>query len=259
MKIAGEMESFGQLASSLAHEFKNILMPVVAYPELMLRELPEDSAFYQQIQEIREAGERVFTVVEELCELNHRDEMLANAVRVDQIIKEFLASTNFKTMARQYGLNNVVKNFQAEDALVNGSARSLSLVIGKMLCHSARRVEPGGRIDISTWCDENLQGAEGAYVAVSVKDHGAVMLPEEIAVAFDTHAEGDEVFGLGLPLLHGIVKNMNGHVRMTSCERQGTELTVLLPMCYPDCNASDSDAVLQSDDGAVLVVDEVPE
>ncbi len=43
MNGAREMESLGQLAATLAHEFNNILMPVIAYPELMLRDLPEDS------------------------------------------------------------------------------------------------------------------------------------------------------------------------------------------------------------------------
>ena len=262
MKQAEEMEALGGLAATLAHEFNNILMPVIAYPELMLRQISEDDPFYRQLVEIREAGERAFTVVQELCELNHRDELLTDALRPEEVVKEFLASANFQTLARQYDMQHVKTAFDSAEGLVSGSSRSISLVIGKMLFHAARRVPVGGEVMISTRrcvCHDELAGE---YIVLGVRENGPVMSGEAIAAAFDSHPPGQELFGLGLPVLYGMVKNLNGHVRIESDEVGGTELQVYLPVYFPYAEisprapggAGDVDLIR----GRVLVVDDMP-
>ena len=114
---AQKMEAIGALVGGVAHDLNNILSALVNYPELLLLEIPEDSPIRKTILTIKRSGEKAAAIVQDLLTLARRGVPVMEVVNINDIIIEYLKSSEYKKL-KSYNPGLVVETEMQKD-LVN--------------------------------------------------------------------------------------------------------------------------------------------
>ncbi|HSR10006.1 MAG TPA: ATP-binding protein, partial [Thermodesulfobacteriota bacterium] len=234
LRQAQKMEALGVLAGGIAHDFNNLLMPVLLNTEMALMDVRAGVLPPAELMETAIAGaNRGKELVKQIITFSrHKGEPL-RPLNIAPITKEtvkFLrsvtpATVQFKTriedpsppvMANPTQIHQVLMN------LVNNAADSMQ--------------ERGGILEIGleTVDKESGDGVKpGPYILLKVKDTGSGMSPEVKEKAFDpfftTKGPGKGT-GMGLAVVHGIVRKHGGEIRLESEAGKGTTVSVFLPV-----------------------------
>lgn len=272
LRHAHKMEAVGELTGGVAHDLNNHLSVVLGNVDLLLETADERQA--ELLEEVRKTGRRSAEMVRKLLGFSRKEildlrsldvvalvreyegllrRLLPAYVRLDLSLEEGLSGVNADATSLGQILLNLVAN--ARDAMPEGG--SVEVAVGE------RRVEPGRTI-----LGEEVEA--GTYGVVSVSDSGAGMPPEVLERVFEpffTTKAKEAGTGLGLSMVHGLVRQHGGHVAIDSREGEGTRVEVLLPASGKRGESSPGEPDLQGADccsrgcieGAlVLVVDDDP-
>jgi PAS domain S-box-containing protein len=227
------LESVGTLAGGIAHDFNNLLGAMVAQAELALAELAAGSSPEGELGAIRDVAMRGSEIVRELMIYAGKEAEVRGLVDVSQVVEQMLellkvSVSKHATLKTNLGDHLPVRATAAQiSQLVMNLATNASEAIGDrdgMILVTTRRVTVGhGSREI-----ERL--AEGEYVQLEVSDSGCGMSPETRSKVFDpffsTKSGGR---GLGLAVVHGIVRSLGGAINLASEPGHGTTLQILLP------------------------------
>jgi two-component system cell cycle sensor histidine kinase/response regulator CckA len=232
-----KMESIGQLAGGVAHDFNNILTAIIGYCDLMLlRHQPGDSD-YDDIQQIKNNSNRAASLTRQLLAFSRQQTLrpqilqLANVVAdVSSLLKRLLGETVRLEVHHGRGVGAVRADpGQLEQVIIN-------------LGVNARDAMPkGGVVHISTAAvsqnEVAAMGREflpiGDYVQLSVEDSGFGIPKENLAKIFEpffTTKEMGKGTGLGLSTVYGIVKQSGGFIFADSTPGEGTRFDIFLPL-----------------------------
>ncbi len=232
-----KMESIGTLAGGIAHDFNNILAAVLGYTELALYGVEEGSALEENLQEVYKAGKRAKELVKQILTFARQTEGDTRPVQVSLIAKEVL-----KLIRSTIPASIEVKKKIVSNCLVNADPSRIHQIFMNLCANAAQAMEQdGGVLEISLEeerLDEkfaDLHGgiAPGDYLRIRVADTG-VGIPEEVIPKifdpyFTTKAPGEGT-GLGLAVVHGIVKSYEGEVLVESRLGEGTVFSIYLPI-----------------------------
>ena len=234
---ARKMESIGTLAGGIAHEFNNILTIIIGNNELIMEDLPEKSLLRKNSKEIRLAGLRARDIVRHLLTFSKHDVSTKEAIEIKSVVKESLKLIRSTTPA-----NIEIREKIAPNCLpIYGDATQINQILIN-LCSNAIDALPisGGTIDIEL-CNSNSEENEaflisklepGKYVKLTVRDNGVGMdkkILERIFEPYFTTKGVGEGSGIGLAIVHGIVKKHGGSIVCDSKKNQGTVFTILIP------------------------------
>jgi PAS domain S-box-containing protein len=236
LQQAQKMEAIGALAGGIAHDFNNILSAIIGYTELaMLNQGAEHCA--AELKEALRAANRAKDLVKQILAFSRQTDEERMPVRVGRVAKEavkFLRATIPTTIEIKTRLNE-------KSWAVLANAVELHQIIMN-LCTNARHAigEQAGTLEIAVENTEigpaqknaSIDLEIGSYVRISVKDTGAGMPPEMIKRIFDpyfTTKEKGVGTGLGLAVVHGIVKKYNGAIQVESEIGSGSVFHVYLP------------------------------
>ncbi|MES2782660.1 MAG: ATP-binding protein [Pseudomonadota bacterium] len=232
-----KMESIGQLAGGVAHDFNNILTAIIGYCDLMLlRHQPGDSD-YDDIQQIKNNSNRAASLTRQLLAFSRQQTLrpqilqLANVVAdVSSLLKRLLGETVRLEVHHGRGVGAVRADpGQLEQVIIN-------------LGVNARDAMPkGGVVHISTAAVSQSEvlamGSEflpvGDYVQLSVEDSGVGIPKENLSKIFEpffTTKELGKGTGLGLSTVYGIVKQSGGFIFADSKPGEGTRFDIFLPV-----------------------------
>ncbi len=234
---AQKMEAIGTLAGGIAHDFNNILAAILGYTELALNDIRQDSAAWRYLQEVRKAGQRAKTLVQQILTFSRRTEQARTPVQLPRLVEEALA-----LLRASLPSTIAIRHHISQDAgTVLADPTQLHQVLLN-LCANAEYAmrETGGLLEIRLQPVEvdaqvMVQHPEllaGPYVRITVTDTGHGMTPdvvERIFEPFFTTKRPGEGTGMGLALVHGIVASHGGVVTVASVVGQGTTFTVYLP------------------------------
>ncbi len=241
LRQAQKMEAIGTLAGGIAHDFNNILTAILGYTELALDDIHQDSHAWSYLREVRKAGLRAKTLVQQILTFSRRTEQPRIPVQLPMLIEEALALLRASlpsTIEIQHAITKDVGPVLAD-------ATQLHQVLLNLCANAAHAMrETGGRLEVrleAAEVDEPVTAQHpelppGSYVCITVTDTGHGMPPEVMDRIFEpfftTKAPGEGT-GMGLALVHGIVTNHGGTVLVASGVGQGTTFTVYLP-CSAD-------------------------
>jgi len=232
-----KMESIGQLAGGVAHDFNNILTAIIGYCDLMLlRHQPGDSD-YDDIQQIKNNSNRAASLTRQLLAFSRQQTLrpqilqLANVVAdVSSLLKRLLGETVRLEVHHGRGVGAVRADpGQLEQVIIN-------------LGVNARDAMPkGGVVHISTAAVSQREVAAmgreflpiGDYVQLSVEDSGVGIPKENLSKIFEpffTTKEMGKGTGLGLSTVYGIVKQSGGFIFADSQLENGTRFDIFLPV-----------------------------
>jgi PAS domain S-box-containing protein len=236
LRQAQRLESIGQLTGGVAHDFNNLLTVVLGNAEMLGALLPDASPEHELAQTIFEAATRGAAMTQRLLAFARKQTLFSQPVDVNRLVHDMgpllrraLGEHIRIELACAPGLwPALVDPGQLENALLN-------------LAINARDAMPqGGRLLIET-ANEQLDESyaalypgvrAGAYVMLAVSDNGHGMSAEVMQSMFEpfftTKAKGQGT-GLGLSMVHGFVKQSNGHVSVYSEVGKGTTMRLYLP------------------------------
>ncbi|HZN98291.1 MAG TPA: ATP-binding protein, partial [Gemmatimonadales bacterium] len=225
LQHAQRLDAVGRLAGGIAHDFNNLLTGILSYSDLILQELRPNDPIRNDIEQIRDAGQRAAGLTRQLLAFSRRQLLRPRVVSLNTMIAELepmlqrLLGTEIRLETQlDPELGNIfVDPAQVEQAFVN-------------LVLNARDAMPsGGQLLISSFNTE-LEGE--SHVAVTVSDTGVGIEPsaqERIFEPFFTTKQGGGGRGLGLSTVYGIVDQSGGRVAVESAPGQGAAFTLYFP------------------------------
>lgn len=238
LRQAQKMEAIGTLAGGISHDFNNLLSPIIGYSELILLEKPADRTLTKQIQEILAASLRAKELVKQILTFSRRSEQQLAPLLVQPVIKEAL-----KLLRSSIPTSIAIKQKidPACGAVLADPVQIHQIIMN--LCTNAYQAMNGqpGIISISL-TQEILSQADlaskiglepGHYVKLVVEDSGEGMSPETMSRIFEpyyTTKEKEKGTGLGLAVVHGIVKKYGGEINVYSEPGKGSRFNIYLPV-----------------------------
>lgn len=232
-----KMEAIGTLAGGIAHDFNNMLGVIIGCSELAIDGMPEGTKAVADMERVLDAGLRAKYLVRQILTFSRQSETEFKPLILTPFLKEvvkFLQTTLPATI--ELCLSPIPHNYT-----VLADPTQLQQVLLNLCTNSAHALSPkGGIIDVSLsertiTSPENESTtdlAPGLYVNLTVKDNGLGIEPEYLHRVFDpffTTKKVGEGSGLGLSVVHGIVKSHGGAVYAESEPGLGTVMQVLLP------------------------------
>jgi len=270
LERASRLESLGVLAGGVAHDLNNLLGPLVAYPELILADLPDDSPIREDVTQIKHAAERATAVVQDLLALARRDTYRMSPTSMNEIVQQVVLSLPFVELKSRNPSVHVHVALAPELLNISGSAAHLSKVLMNLAVNAYEAMPAGGDLSISTSCeslDRLVRGYEdipaGDYVVLRVADTGTGIEQRDVERLFEPFYTKKEMgrggSGLGLAVVYGVVHDHRGKLDLKTEVGKGTELALYLPATY---DALPADAQEKGDyrgNERVLVIDDLEE
>ena len=228
------LESVGQLAGGVAHDFNNILGVILNYADFVADELAEGSPILDDVAEIKRAAERAVALTRQLLIFSRREGVRPEVLDLNLVVAE-LDGRLRQALGEHVELET---RFAPELASVEADPGRVEQVLVSLAVNARDAMPMGGRLLIET-ANVELDDAfgevpAGAYVRLTVSDTGSGMTPEVAARAFEpffsTKAKSEGT-GLGLATVHGIVVEAGGKVGLYSDPGVGTTVKVHLPAC----------------------------
>ncbi len=237
LQQAQKMESIGTLAGGIAHDFNNILFPIIGHAEMLLEDMPDDTFIQNSLKEIHASALRAKDLVHQILAFARREKSEPKMMRVQPIVKEALKlirSTIPTTIA-------ITRTIQADCGAVKADPTQIHQIVMNLATNAWHAMaESGGelslrlkQIELGAHDPATPDMPPGAYACLTVADTGMGMDKEVIEHIFDpffTTKEKGKGTGMGLSVVHGIVKSMNGAIRVHSEPGKGSEFNVYLPV-----------------------------
>ena len=265
LREAQKMEGLGRLAGGIAHDFNNLLTVINGYAELLLADLPPDRPEIHELQEILQAGQKASELTRQLLAFSRRQVLTFRVIdlgevvgRMESMIRRLvterialvldLAPVPLRFLADKGQIEQVVLNLvlNARDAMPEGGELRLTtrlLTLGTSVYEAGEFLLPG------------------TYVSLVVADTGVGMdegvRQKVFEPFFTTKTQGT---GLGLAMVHSIVKQTGGHLQLTTRPGVGTSFTLLFEHNVSEVPLPDSTSRLPprpaSRQGIVVVEDD---
>lgn len=236
-----KMESIGTLAGGIAHDFNNILSAVIGYTEIAIDDVKEDSSLYNNLQQVLKAGERATDLVQQILTFSRQTDQELKPVQVKVIIREVL-----KLIRATLPATIEIKLDISSESAVLADPTQIHQVLMNICANAGHAMqEKGGTLGISLnnvdldsdFMAEHPEIKPGPYLQLTISDTGHGMLPEVLERIFDpffTTKEKGKGTGMGLAVVHGIVKSHNGTITAYSDPEKGSTFNVYLPVIAED-------------------------
>jgi len=234
---AQKMEAIGTLAGGIAHDFNNILGVILGYTELVMEDTPKDTLQYENLLQVITAARRAEEMVKQILAFSRKSEEEKKPVYIRHILTEaikMLRSTIPTTIDIQYNIGDNL-------GLVMANPTQIHQVIVNLATNAAYAMrENGGVLEINLHqlnMDKNktkdMNLVPGTYQCLTIQDNGHGMSPEILERIFEpyfTTKKTGEGTGMGLSVVHGIVRTHGGDITVSSEPCKGTSFSVYFPV-----------------------------
>lgn len=240
-----KMEAIGTLAGGIAHDFNNILGVIMGYTELALLDVPEGNSLRRKLDEVSKASNRAKDLVSQILAFSRKggkDEQERKPVQISLIVKEVLKMLRSSLPTTIEIRQNIkTQNIKTGMATVLADPTQIHQVLMNLCTNAAYAMrDKGGILEVSL-ADVDIDSdaaakhpdmTPGRYQRLTVSDTGHGMdsaVMERIFDPFFTTKGPGEGTGMGLAMIHGIVKNHDGVITVHSKPGKSTTFQVFLP------------------------------
>lgn len=239
---AQKMEAVGVLAGGVAHDFNNILTAITLYAGSALDKLGEGSPASSDIKEVLESAYRAGELTKQLLIFGRNHTVELKPLSVNHVVEGIV-----KLIGRLIGEDISVELDIADDThTIKADKCNIEQVLMNLSVNARDAMPEGGTIALSTKnvtfddesCKTMPEADPGNYICLSVEDTGVGMNKETASRIFEpfytTKAMGKGT-GLGLAVVHGIVKKHRGWVMVDSAPGRGTIFNIYMPASVEEC------------------------
>jgi len=225
---AQKLSSVGAIASSVAHEFNNILMTILNYAKMALRPNADEASRTQALEKILKGSQRAATVINSMLGFARSSTTQREMTDLASLVEECLVLTE----------KDLSKHRIQVDKRFNGRPRAcvvasqIEQVLLNLIINARQAMPRGGTLRL-----EVRDSPETGMVEVRVGDSGQGIPPDRLRMIFEpffTTKEPDDSghggTGLGLSVCRQIIEHHNGRIRVESQVGKGSTFTVKLPV-----------------------------
>ncbi len=234
---AQKMEAIGILSGGIAHDFNNILSSILGFTELIKMKISDGDDIGNDLDEVLNAGLRARSLVKHLLIFSRQRTLETKVLEVSLLVKEtlkFLRASLPTTV-------EIVQNITLPESMVVADPTQIHQILMNLCTNAVYAMkEKGGVLKVSledVFLNEGCmpqykQLKQGKYIQITVSDTGHGISTEFLDRIFDpffTLKKRGEGTGMGLSLVHGIVKDLEGAISVNSEPGKGSTFHVLLP------------------------------
>ncbi len=234
LRESQRVEAVGRLAGGVAHDFNNLLTAIIGHARLAMEGMDPEETVWARLDGIYWAGKRAASLTGQLLAFSRR-QMLQKKVRdLNQMVEEQAVM-----LGRLIG-QNVEVSLDLDEALppVEVDANQMAKVLLNLIVNAREAMPEGGQVTLSTSRIAVTERARytmpdarpGDFVRLTVKDTGVGMDVDTLGKIFEpffSTKEGGS--GMGLPVVHGLVRQHEGWLHVASVPGRGTRFHIYLP------------------------------
>jgi PAS domain S-box-containing protein len=236
LREAQKLEALGTLAGGIAHDFNNILSAIVAYTQIAQLDNPSNAELQGQLGEVMKSSNRATKLVQQILSFSRQQQQERKNVSLLPVFSEVVKLLR-ATLPATLELREQVEPGSPE---VLADPAQIHQVLMNLCTNASQAMKGRGRLVLELARYRLTEGASsphlelrpGDYLALTVTDDGPGMPPHVLARIFEpfftTKASGEGT-GLGLAVVHGIVKDHEGVITVKSAPGEGTRFCVYLP------------------------------
>ncbi len=236
LRQSQKMEAVGTLAGGIAHDFNNILFPIIGFSEMILEDLPEDSPLRESMKSVLSGAFRARDLVQQILMFSRETEQEVHPLKIQLILKEVLKLAK----ATLPSTIKIISHIPDKIGLVMADPTQVHQVAMNLITNAFHAMEETGgelrvglsEIEVKKEDVHDLGIEPGFYVCLKIADTGSGMDEQTRKRIFEpyftTKIRGKGT-GLGLALVHGIVKKLEGEIGVKTEVGQGSEFSIYLP------------------------------
>jgi len=267
LRQAQKMEAIGTLAGGIAHDFNNILSAIFGYTELARLRLPANSKEGNFLAEVLAASNRAKKLVAQILTFSRRTEQERKPLDIHLVVQEALKLLR-SSIPSTIKINAIIDK---ESGAVLADPTQIHQIMMN-LCTNAYHAmqEAGGTLNVELSAididkdDEKVAAMylnPGPYLLLFISDTGPGMNQatlERIFEPYFTTKKKGKGTGLGLALVHGIIKNHGGYIAVDSEPGKGTSFYIYLPkvVAKETVGEEETDHTVPCGNENILVVDD---
>lgn len=225
---AQRLSSVGTLASSVAHEFNNILTTLINYAKLGLRPECNDATKQQAFEKILKGSQRAAVIISSMLGFARNGSLRREITDLVPLVEEVLVLTDKDLSKHQVKIEKRYHS-RPQAAIVRGQIEQILL---NLIINARQSMHRGGRLTIDVRENTKTHMAE-----ISICDTGVGIPPEQLRLIFEPFYttktpddDGHGGSGLGLSVCRQIIEQHHGRIRVESVIGKGSKFTVKLPL-----------------------------
>ena len=262
------MEAIGTLAGGIAHEFNNVLGIILGNAELAIDDVPDWNPAKESLMEIRKASFRAKEVVRQILSFARKTMTALKPLEINTIVKESLKLMRASIPA----MVEIQPNIPAHPIMILGDPTEIHQIVINLCTNAAHAMnKTGGVLEVGI-SEVNLNEKDlspyedlspGDFVRLTVKDSGEGITSENLEKVFEPYFTTKEFgagSGMGLSVVHGLVKKCKGTIDIKSAVGEGTTVSVLFPKIEDGATVEEKkeDEELPKGNERILLVDDDP-
>jgi signal transduction histidine kinase len=233
---AQRLSSVGTLASSVAHEFNNILTTIINYAKLGLKPEASEASRLQSLEKILKGSQRAAVIISSMLGFARNEVTTREVIDLVALVEEVLILTEKDLSKHQV---QIERKFQGRPKapVVRGQIEQILI---NLIINARQAMPRGGKLTIEVRDNSQTQMAE-----VRISDTGVGIPPDQLRLIFEafyTTKEPDEDghggSGLGLSVCRQIIEQHHGRIRVESVVGKGSKFIVKLPLKLADEQAA---------------------
>jgi len=238
LRQSQKMEVIGRMAAGIAHEFNNLLTVIQGDVGLLQCANPNQVDRAALLEQIMQASQRAATFTRQLLAFSRKQVLQPRVLNLSELV-----TRTKKMLSRLMGEKFEVEvHCQSEIVSLRADEGGLEQILMNLVLNARDAMPDGGTVEIGssivtmTEADvlRNPDARPGRFACMRVKDHGHGMSAQIMSRIFDPFFTTKDVgkgTGLGLSTIHGIVKQHEGWVEVTSEVGKGSTFEVFIPAC----------------------------
>ena len=219
------LEAMGWMVTKIAHDIRNPLGSIELISSLLRKELSNDADKQKLIDHIIYGVKNIDNVLSNLLHCTHFPKPRFKMVSIKEILKKCIEVLSYVIEKNQIIITQEIP----PDIRISGDDTLMKQVFMNILLNSLQSMKSGGHLSIRV--SENVPGKEkGKETEICIKDSGSGISPENLDRIFDPFFTTKEKgTGLGLTVVHNIIKVHDGSIRVYSKSGEGTLVVVRVP------------------------------
>ena len=241
IRQAQKIQALGTLAGGIAHDFNNMIFAILGFIRLALKQAEPGSKVEEYLKQVQSAGMRASDLVRQILTFSRQTEQEKKPVKLSLLFKE-IGKLLRATLPTTIDIRISVPDTLSENGdTVLGDPIQFHQVLMNLCTNAAHSMQEGGGIlqmslaEVTVTSEETRKDpslTSGNYLEIRVSDTGHGIdnaIIEQIFDPFFTTKKPGEGTGMGLSVVHGIVRSHGGTIKVDSVVGVGTTFTVLLP------------------------------
>jgi two-component system sensor histidine kinase EvgS len=248
---AQRLEAMGRLAGAIAHDFTNFLQAILVFTETAKFEISADSPVRCHLDGIQKTVFRAKELIHQIKVFSRQNLLVPKAVRLKAVVQKAVASV------KNIVPDTIVLRLSIDsDARIMADEVPIEQVVSNLCLNAVNAMgDTGGTLTVrlstveltreTAWRDPELR--PGVYAKLTVADTGKGIPAEHLERIFEpffTTRKREGGTGMGLAIVHGIVKGYDGVISVESEVGKGTAFEILWPVIQPEDDITGSNQVM---------------